>query len=171
MSNYTVELLKRANRFNLDEGKIESNMIAWANGISPRKIPAMDGMEYARLQQEYVVETLPTFYRRVHRDLQNMEVYTCDCDCVCGECIGLERSCDECVCEDSRRLLGVIPRHLKAVHLIEAGDDSVKLTESITGQDCSGMTISDYRTIHLAIMATLRTGDIPLPESTPAAQA
>ena len=170
MSEYTVEFLKRTQRLNLDEGKIESTMIAWANGLSPRRIPDMDGVAYSRMQREYVAETMPHFYRRQHLDQHRMKVTVCNCDCICGDCQGLERTCDECVCEEPKQI-GIIPRALKASHLIDAGDDPIRLTESIMGQDCTNMPIADFRTMHLAIMSTLRTGDIPLPVATPEAAA
>ena len=170
MAEYTVQLLKKASRLNLTGGNADAHVIAWANETSPRRMRSMDGPQYLRMKNEYTMATLPSFYRRQEAGLQHWEIYACGCDCQCGDCDGLEYTCGECDC-DERRLLGKIPRKLTAGHLIDAGDDPMALTETLLGNDCMSMSISDFRTLQMAIMSILRTGEIPLEGDTPAATA
>ena len=163
---YTVKQLKQANRLGLSPTAAESHMIAWANGTSPRRLRDMDGAEYNRMRQEYFSSTLPPYYRKqAGEDRDSWYVHSCQCDCMCGECDGLELVCGECDCGESR-MLGKIPRRLTAGHLIDAGDDPVLLTETLLGSDCDSMLISDFRAVQFAVMSTLRTGEIPLSENT-----
>ena len=166
MAEYTVKQLKQVTRLGLPQSDAESHMIAWANGMSPRHLRDMDGGEYSRMRMEYTRATLPPFFRKLPgEELGSWYVYSCDCGCMCGDCDGLEMTCGECDCGVSR-LLGKIPRKLTAGHLIDAGDDPVLLTETLLGGECSAMTISDFRAVQFAVMSTLRTGEIPLSEST-----
>lgn len=164
MAEYTVKLLKQASRLNLSSGNVDAHVIAWANGTSPRRMRSMDGTEYNRMRSEYTMATLPSFYRREPEGLSEWNIYACACECICGECDGLEYTCGTCDCEE-RRLLGKIPRRLTAGHLIDSGDDPMVLTELLLGEDCQDMTISDFRTLQMAIMFILRTGELPLEES------
>ena len=165
MAEYTVRLLKQANMLNLTPSAAESHIIAWANGTSPRRLRDMDGAEYTRMRRDYNSATLPPYYRKLPgEDQTSWYVHTCNCDCLCGECVGLEYVCGVCDCGESR-LLGKIPRRLTAGHLIDAGDDPIALTEGLLGTDCFDMTIADFRAVQFAVMSTLRTGDIPLSES------
>ena len=164
---YTVRMLKRAAMLNLTEAARDSHLIAWANRTSPRRLRALPSADFLRMRMEYTASTTPTFYRKRDDGMRHWGIYECYCDCVCGECIGLERSCDECQCEEPV-FIARIPRELTAGHLIDGGDDAIRLIEVIIGKDCDSMTMSHFRTMNMVVMSELRTGEIPLPDDTTA---
>ena len=166
MATYTVWMVKRANNLNLSSaGEVEAHVIALANGIRPRRIRDVPAHEYLDMKREYQRASLPNYYRLEEGGADRWQVFSCACDCECGDC-GLQVQCVDCECEgDDHRPLGSFPRELTGGHLIDAGDDPVKLTELLLGVDCAQMPLSDFRTLQMAIMMKLQTGEVPLSES------
>ena len=166
MSEYTVKMLKFADKLALSPTATEQHLICHVNGLSPRRIGEMPAEDYISLRAAYAAATVPKFYRLVAEGLNVWRVMSCDCDCVCWECTGLERKCGDCDCEEPT-VIGRFPQQLLARHLIDGGDDSIGLTEHIMGRNCDDMSVSDFRTMQLAIMARLRKVELPLAESPP----
>ena len=160
-------MLKRASGLGLSPSAVDQHMIGWGSRRSPRELERLSAPEYMTLKREYGIDTLPVFYRKRSDEQRNWAIYVCDCDtdCLCGECDGLERICGECQCEQPE-LLGTIPGHLTAGHLIRGGDDPIALTEEIVGKECDDMSVSHFRTLQIVIMKELRTGELPLSEAT-----
>ena len=160
MAEYKVIMLKRAQRLALSPAELQSNVIAMGNNMSPRRIKDIPLAEYRALQREYDRETSPWYYRLAEAGPTRWGVWHCDCDCICFDC-GLELKCGLCECEESR-LIASIPRELTGGHLIEAGNDAMRLTESLVGKNCDEMSIRDFRTVQYAVMLQMETGEIPL---------
>ena len=167
-STYTVRMLKRASMLNLSDAARESHMVAWGVRSSPRAMRDLPMSEYLQLRRDYTSATLPMWYRKQPDGLHHWRIVECQCDCTCGECQGLERQCGECQCAPEV-LIARIPRELTAGHLIDGGDDAIRLMEVIIGHDCDDMTVSHFRTMNMVIMSEMRTGEIPLPDDTKAA--
>ena len=174
MAEFTVATLKRIQSLQLSPEVSESHAVAIYGGVSPRDIRNVPAAQYLRMQQEYTAATLPSYYR-LEPSENRYAVFVCACECQCPydepEPCGLQLKCGECSCEE-RRELGKIPAELYGGHLIDAGNDPIKLTERLLGgvNSCMSMSLSDFRTVQMAIMSRLGTGELPLSENGTAPQ-
>ena len=166
MPEFTVAMLKRIQMQQLPPAESEAHAVAIYGGVSPMKIREVPAGQYLRMQREYMEATVPSYYRLVEEG-NAVRVFRCACECQCPfdvvEPCGLQRMCGECACEE-RRELGVIPSQLYGGHLIDSGNDPIKLTEGLLGGGMAvmNMSLSDFRTVQMAIMSRLGTGEFPL---------
>lgn len=160
MPEYNMPLLKRAARLGLPPFEGDAHIIAWANGLDVEAMLSGGTSRYLPLRQHFVRETTPDRYRLVEDGVDHLAVHTCECECLCLECIGLLVECGQCQC-DSREL-ATIPRELTARQMVACGDDSVRLVEVAIGQSTNGWTIRDFRTVQYALFRQLGLGDSPL---------
>lgn len=166
MPEFTVAMLKRIQMQQMSPAESEAHAVAVYGGVRPRDIREVPASQYLRMQREYTAATLPSYYR-LDEDGARLKVFRCACECQCPydepDVCGLQLKCGECDC-DERKELGSIPRELYGGHLIDAGNDPIKLTETLLGGEgsCMAMSLSDFRTVQMAIMSRLGTGEFPL---------
>ena len=160
MPEYTVAMLKRANRLNLTPGNADAHIIAWAHELDVSELTAGAGSRYLALKSQFVQDTTPYRYRLAEDGVDHLLVRICECECLCLECWGTLVECGICQCE--ARELACIPGELVAKQIIACEDNPIRLVQVAIGKSTNSWQIDEFRTVQYALFRQLGMVDAPL---------